>query len=100
MALGLAKTGKKEFALSDFIGSVTCNTLLIGVLVLMQSGQVIIGQNINRVIWVFVAAMVVWWITTHSRQFLSSKEALLLLAGYAALVATVLMVIMQTAGLF
>lgn len=98
LALKVSKTGQRELALSDFVGSVTSNALLIGVLVLLQGGQVIIGQNINGVIWVFAIAMLVWWTTTHTRQFLSTKEGLLLLAGYAALVVTVVGVILQTAG--
>lgn len=86
LALGNLASGKKDIALSDYLGSITFNSLLIAVLTLGVGGSILIGQNITPVIGLFVAGIVVFWWCCFSRETLNVREGLLLLVLYVLVI--------------
>lgn len=86
LVFGSLVGGKKELALGNYLGAVTFNALLIALLTLISGGSLLIGQNINVVIGLFIAGLVVFWWCCYSKAFLNVKEALLLLGIYLLLI--------------
>lgn len=85
LALASLATGKREFALADYLGALTFNSLLIGLLALGFGGSIALGQNISGVIIVFVGGLGIFWWSCYSREVLSVKESVGLLLIYLAL---------------
>lgn len=85
LAMGVLGAPKRELALSDLLGSITINSLLLAVLALGLGGSIAIGQSITVVIFLFVVGSVAFWIACASKELLSAKEGLLLFIFYLLL---------------
>jgi cation:H+ antiporter len=86
LAIGSFFTGKRDFALGDFMGALTFNAVLIALLVLWSGGGILIGQDINLVIGLFAAGVILFWLCCYSKELLSVKEGAGLLFFYLLLV--------------
>lgn len=96
LALGSLRAGKRDVALGDFMGTLTFNSLILGVLVLSLGATIVIGQSIGPVIVAFLIGLVVFWVCSFSKKILSVREGLLLLFSYVVLLCTILWVIIRT----
>lgn len=73
---------KKSIALGDFLGSAAANTLLIGILTLINRGEVVIVNHLLVTFTTIVLGVSAFYIFSRSGQKLDRKEAAVLLAGY------------------
>lgn len=79
------KRGDNEFAVGDFLGSITINSLVLVVVTLLSKTEIAVGLTINPLIWLFAAGLVVFGIFCYSRKMLSLGESLILLLFYLAM---------------
>ena len=86
LSLRAVLSGKQSIALADYLGSAATNTVLIGIFAL-ASGRAITLPNHGAVrIIVLVGGLLLFFVFARSKKTLSVREALLLLALYAAFV--------------
>lgn len=86
LALGSLRAGKKDWALGDYLGSLTFNSLLLAILAISLGGSVVIDTSIRVLILFFGIGILIFWLACRSKEWLAVKEGLALLAVYAALV--------------
>lgn len=95
LALGSLSRSRRQLAIGDFIGSVTFNSLLIGILAMARGGTIVIGQDIIFVLGLFVIGVIIFWLCGYSQKFLNTREGLGLLFMYALLLISIVGVIMS-----
>lgn len=76
-------THKKEVALADYLGSAAVNTLLIGIFVVLNHGVSLPNHTQLRLI-ILLLSLVLFYVFIRSRDRLSRRESLVLLALYLA----------------
>lgn len=78
-ALATKQGGTHDVEITDFMGSLTFNALLIVLLTLLSGGTIFIATTITAIIVLFIVGVVLFWWFCRSRESLSVREALLLL---------------------
>ncbi len=82
IAVRSLKSNNKDIAFGDYIGSATANTLIFGVMVMINGGAIIIPNHfIQRFIFIFIG-LVLFYFFARSKNRLSRKEAVILLLLY------------------
>lgn len=84
LAIRSVLSGKKEIALGDYIGSASVNTLLFGVLSIINSTQVNINGNFIITFFFILLAVILFYLFSRSRNDISRKEGLFLLGLYVS----------------
>jgi len=84
LSIGLRSvvSGKKDIAFGNYLGSVSANTMLFGVLTLVNGGEVIMMNNFVLTFLFIFAALAMFYYFGLSGNNVSRKEGFLLLAGY------------------
>ncbi len=86
LAIRSAILGKKDVAMGDYLGSAAVNTFLFGVLTLLSGGEVILVSNfIITFIFIF-AALLIFYILTTTKNFISRANGFFMLVIYALFV--------------
>lgn len=86
IALRAARSGKKEIALGDYIGSASANTVIIGILTLINR-QTLYLQNHFLVTFAFtIIGITLFYYFTRSKNDISRKEGIILVAIYLAFI--------------
>ncbi len=83
-------SGKKDIALGDYVGSAAANSLIFGVLVLIN-GQISITNHFIQTLVLLGLGLAVFFFFTRSKNDLSRKEGLILLVLYLLFVILELM---------
>ena len=73
---------KKAVAFGDYIGSAAANTLLIGVLILLNGGQVTVVNHFIRPFIFTILGLSLFFYFSRSKNDISRKEGLILLLVY------------------
>jgi len=82
IAVRSLKSNNKDIAFGDYIGSATANTLIFGVMVMINGGAIIIPNHfIQRFIFIFIG-LILFYFFARSKNRLSRKEAVILLLLY------------------
>lgn len=82
IALRAARSGKKEIALGDYIGSASANTLIIGFLTLINR-QTLFLQNHFLITFAFtIIGLTLFYYFTRSKNDISRKEGIILFILY------------------
>ena len=77
---------KKEVAFGDFLGSASANSLIFGLLVLLNKGDVIVPNNFFQTFIFIAGGLMLFYIFSRSKQDISRVEGLILLLAYGAFV--------------
>lgn len=93
LALRALKQKKKDVAFGDYIGSASANTLIFGGLVLLNGGTVTISNNFLQRFVFILLALVFFYFFARSKNSISRKEGIILLAIYVCFVALELLTI-------
>lgn len=75
---------KKEVAFGDYLGSAAANTLVFGLLVLANKGDVIVPNNFVQTFIFIAGGLALFYIFSKSKQDISRVEGLILLLAYVA----------------
>ena len=75
---------KKEVAFGDYLGSAAANTLVFGLLVLANKGDVIVPNNFFQTFIFIAGGLILFYIFSKSKQDISRVEGLILLLAYVA----------------
>ena len=75
---------KKEVAFGDYLGSAAANTLVFGLLVLLNKGDVIVPNNFFQTFIFIAGGLMLFYIFSRSKQDISRVEWLILLLAYGA----------------
>ncbi len=73
---------KKEVAFGDYLGSAASNTLLVGVLTLINGGQVIVVNHFLKPFIFTVSGMILFFLFSKSKNDISRQEGLILICLY------------------
>lgn len=73
---------KKEIAFGNYLGSATANTFLFGFLSILNNGEVLTVNNFIVTFGFIALGIILFYYFSNSRNDISRKEGLLLLAGY------------------
>lgn len=75
-------SGKKELAMGDYIGAAAISTFLFGVFTILHSGEVITVTNFF-ITFIFIGtALGLFYFFSHSKQYISRKNGLMLFGIY------------------
>ncbi len=74
--------GKKEVALGDYVGSAAANTLIFGVLTLINGGEVIVSNHYLQTLIFMVLGLGFFYYFSRSKNDISRKEGIVLLSLY------------------
>lgn len=96
MALQSIRQKKRQVALSDFLGSLTFNAVLIALLSLILGGTLMSGQSIPLVILAFVIGILLFGWSSLTKKTLSTIEGVGLLLVYVALLIAAVWQIMSS----
>lgn len=77
-----AISGHKDIALGDFLGSAVANSLIMGVLIIVNRGDVIIPTNFFLQFIFIFGGISLFYYFSKSKQNISRPEGLILLAVY------------------
>lgn len=84
IALRAAATGKKEIALGDYIGSAAANTVIIGILTLVNKKQLLLQNHFLMTFMFMLSGLTLFYYFTRSKNDLSRKEGFVLIFVYLA----------------
>jgi len=84
IAIRAITTGKKEIALGDYIGSAAANTLLIGVLTLINKKQLVLHNHFLQTFIFMLSGLTLFYYFTRSKNDIARKEGFVLLILYLA----------------
>lgn len=84
IALRAAATGKKEIALGDYIGSAAANTVIIGILTLVNKKQLLLQNHFIMTFMFMLSGLTLFYYFTRSKNDLSQKEGFALIFVYLA----------------
>ena len=82
LAIRAVRSGKKDIALGDYIGSAAANTLLFGVSTLINKGEVLTANNFLTTFIFIVLGLGLFYTFARSERILSRKEGCILLGIY------------------
>lgn len=82
LAIRSAISGKKDVAMGDYLGSAAVNTFLFGVLTLLSGGEVILVSNFMITFVFILAALVVFYILSIKKNYISRTSGFFLLGIY------------------
>ncbi|MCL4338506.1 hypothetical protein M1271_02360 [Patescibacteria group bacterium] len=74
--------GKKEVALGDYVGSAAANTLIFGVLTLINGGEVVVSNHYLQTLIFMVLGLGFFYYFSRSKNDISRKEGIVLLSLY------------------
>lgn len=85
LSLGLSavRAHKKDVAFGDYVGSACANTVIFGVLTLVNDGEVLTVNNFLPTFIILTAGLAIFFVFTKSKQDISRKEGYMLLGFYA-----------------
>lgn len=81
------RESQSSAALSDYLGSLAFNSCLVVLLTAAYQGSLDVGLNVQPLIWLSLGGMVLFWWSSQSKEYVSTRESLGLLALYGLLVA-------------
>jgi len=84
IALKAASTGKKEIALGDYVGSAAANTLIIGVLSLINAKTLRLQNHFIITFLFMFTGLFLFYYFTRSKNDISRKEGYVLIFVYIA----------------
>lgn len=87
LALRSLTSGKKDIALGDYVGSAAANVLFLGILTLVNGGEVIRTAPSTIIFLFIVVGLGLFYLFTRSKKGISRAEGLLLLGIYCIFVA-------------
>jgi len=79
LAIRSAFLGKKEVALGDYLGSAAANTLIFGILTLLNGGRIYLGSYSLKTLLVNLFGLGVFYLFSQSKKEISPKEGRILL---------------------
>ncbi|NMB70100.1 sodium:calcium antiporter [candidate division WWE3 bacterium] len=85
LSLGLSAVHahKKDVAFGDYVGSACANTIIFGVLTLVNDGEVLTVNNFLPTFIILTTGLAIFFVFTKSKQDISRKEGYMLLGFYA-----------------
>jgi cation:H+ antiporter len=78
----------EDIALGDYLGSAAANTLLFGIFTLLTNGNVVTEKNFIVTFLIITFALGMFFLMTRGKSVLSRKHGLVLIACYAAFIAS------------
>lgn len=86
IAVRAVTLGKKDVAFGDYLGSSATNTLLFGILTLLNTGEVLTLKSFFTTFAFILTALALFFFFLRSKNLLSRKEGLILLTIYVAFI--------------
>lgn len=81
LAIRTIKSGKKDIAFGNYLGSAVANPLILGILIFL-SGGISIASDLTGVLVAMVLGIGLFYVFVRSKDELSRKESIVLLLGY------------------
>ena len=85
IAVRSAYKGGKDIAFGNYLGSAVANSLVLGVLLLLNGGA-FINANLIGILVAMILGIGLFYVFARSKDALSRGESLVLLVGYFAFV--------------
>lgn len=82
LAVKAVISGKKEVALGDYLGSAAANTLLFGLLTLLNGARINVGVYSFRILFLTLLGLGIFYLFSRSKNDISKKEGKILLLIY------------------
>lgn len=88
LAIKSILVGRKEIALGDYLGSAAANTLLFGILTLLNGARINVNNYSLRTLIIYLIGLGLFFIFAKSKKEISSYEGKILLLVYLLFVLT------------
>lgn len=84
LSLGISAmaNNKRDIAFGDYVGSACANTIIFGILTLINDGEVLTVSNFLPTFILLSLGLLIFFLFTRSREDISRKEGIMLMALY------------------
>lgn len=82
LAIRSVHLGRKDIALGDYIGSASANTLIFGILTLINGKTFSLENHFFLTLFFLISGMVLFWFFSRTKHSLSRWEGIILIIAY------------------
>jgi cation:H+ antiporter len=82
LAVRSSMSGKKDIAMGDYMGAAAASTFLFGLFTILHNGEVLTIHNFIVTFAFIVAALVIFYILSTTKNYISRKNGFFMLGAY------------------